>query len=98
MIFSDDANPKDPREKPVPPRPKGQRPEPESTGGSTFGGFGGFGGGGKLKDIGITFNITSYTFQKSCVLANYIYRYIYSRKWISNVIRHWSIPIWFLCN
>ena len=44
MIFTDDANPKDPREKPVPPRPKGQRPEPESTGGSTFGGFGGFGG------------------------------------------------------
>ena len=41
----DDANPKDPREKPVPPRPKGQRPEPETTGGSTFGGFGGFGGG-----------------------------------------------------
>lgn len=41
----DDSNPKDPREKPVPPRPKGQRPEPESTGGSTFGGFGGFGGG-----------------------------------------------------
>ena len=50
MKFSDDANPKDPREKPVPPRPKGQRPEPESTGGSTFGGFGGFGGGGKIKD------------------------------------------------
>ena len=44
-LISDDANPKDPREKPVPPRPKGQRPEPESTGGSTFGGFGGFGGG-----------------------------------------------------
>ena len=46
--FIDDANPKDPREKPVPPRPKGQRPEPESTGGPTFGGFGGFGGGGKF--------------------------------------------------
>jgi len=36
----DDANPKDPREKPVPPRPKGQRPEPETTGWSTFGGWG----------------------------------------------------------
>ena len=46
----DDANPKDPREKPVPPRPKGQRPEPETTGGSPFGGFGGF-GGGKILEI-----------------------------------------------
>lgn len=49
VFVPDDSNPKDPREKPVPPRPKGQRPEPESTGGSTFGGFGGFGGGGKLQ-------------------------------------------------
>ena len=44
LFIIDDANPKDPRDKPVPPRPKGQRPEPESNGGSTFGGFGGFGG------------------------------------------------------
>ena len=41
----DDAKPKDPREKPVPPRPKGHRYEPETTAWSTFGGFSGFEGG-----------------------------------------------------
>jgi len=56
----DDANPKDPREKPVPPRPKGQRPEPESTGGSTFGGFGGFGGGGN--GFQMSFGIGAFPF------------------------------------
>lgn len=56
----DDANPKDPREKPVPPRPKGQRPEPETTGGSTFGGFGGFGGGGN--GFQMSFGIGAFPF------------------------------------
>jgi len=56
----DDANPKDPRDKPVPPRPKGQRPEPESTGGSTFGGFGGFGGGGN--GFQMSFGIGAFPF------------------------------------
>jgi len=56
----DDANPKDPREKPVPPRPKGQRPEPETTGGSPFGGFGGFGGGGN--GFQMSFGIGAFPF------------------------------------
>lgn len=58
----DDSNPKDPREKPVPPRPKGQRPEPESTGGSTFGGFGGFGGGGGGNGFQMSFGIGAFPF------------------------------------
>jgi len=58
----DDSNKKDPREKPVPPRPKGQRPEPESTGGSTFGGFGGFGGGGSGNGFQMSFGIGAFPF------------------------------------
>ena len=32
-LYGRDGDQKDPREKPIPPRPRGQRPEPESTGG-----------------------------------------------------------------
>lgn len=52
-----DSNPKDPREKPLPPRPRGQRPEPESApqfaNGGIFGGAHGNGGGAFQMSFGI---------------------------------------------
>ena len=64
---------KDPREKSIPPRPQGQRPEPETTGGGGFGAFfspfGGFGlgsngggggaGGGRFQ---MSFGIGAFPF------------------------------------
>ena len=47
-LYGRDGDQKDPREKPIPPRPRGQRPEPESSGvgpgqfGNLFGNPGGF--------------------------------------------------------
>ena len=47
-LYGRDGDQKDPRDKPIPPRPRGQRPEPESSGvgpgqfGNLFGNPGGF--------------------------------------------------------
>merc|ERR1711936_382339 len=39
-LYGRDGDNKDPRDKPIPPRPRGQRPEPESAGGANGGQFG----------------------------------------------------------
>jgi len=53
-LYGRDGDQKDPREKPIPPRPRGQRPEPESAGGATGGQFGNmFNTGGFQMSFGI---------------------------------------------
>jgi len=53
-LYGRDGDQKDPREKPIPPRPRGQRPEPESAGGANGGQFGNmFNTGGFQMSFGI---------------------------------------------
>jgi len=53
-LYGRDGDQKDPRDKPIPPRPRGQRPEPESSGGVTGGQFGNmFNAGGFQMSFGI---------------------------------------------
>jgi len=53
-LYGRDGDQKDPREKPIPPRPRGQRPEPESSGGANGSQFGNmFNTGGFQMSFGI---------------------------------------------
>jgi len=53
-LYGRDGDQKDPRDKPIPPRPRGQRPEPESAGGANGGQFGNmFNTGGFQMSFGI---------------------------------------------